>query len=344
MNAVLNYPLGNPPAPGEVMEVVPGLHWLHMPLPLALDHINLWLLEDGDGWTVVDSGFGTRESKDVWERVFREDMGGRPLKRVVITHYHPDHIGLARWLSERFDVEVWMSRGEYDQAHLYMSMSDDEMTGNTATLFQRHGLSDDYAAIMKKRGNTYRKAVDGLPAAFNPLGEGDVITIGDRQWRVIIGRGHCPEHVCLYCREDGLLISGDQVLPRITSNISASPALPFSDPLAEFLDSLDKLDQLPADVRVMPSHGKVFEGLHPRIDYLRTHHRERLDALVEYCDEPRTAYDCLPVLFSRELDAHAMLFAMGESIAHLLHLEATGRVVRQTSDGDGIIRYQRASA
>ncbi|MEX0732909.1 MAG: MBL fold metallo-hydrolase [Aquisalimonadaceae bacterium] len=340
MNAVLNYPLGEPPEPGTSKPVAAGLRWLRMPLPLALDHINLWLLEDGDGWTVVDTGFGTAHTKALWERVFQEDMGGRPLKRVLVTHYHPDHAGLAAWLAERFGIEVWMSPGEFDHAHHHYTRSDSSMASGVVGLFRYHGLDQENAAALEERGNAYRQVVDGLPDAYRPMHEGDSITIGARGWQVIIGRGHCPEHVCLYCAEDGLLISGDQVLPRITSNISANPEAPERDPLADFLASLDTLDQLPEDVRVLPSHGKVFEGLHARIAFLREHHLDRLDALVDFCTEARTAFECLPVLFDRELNPHTMMFAMGECIAHLQHLVATGRLVVGDGDADGRARFR----
>ena len=329
------------PAPGESIEAAPGIRWIRMPLPFALDHINLWLLEDGDGWTVVDTGYGTQVTWDLWLRHFEGTMAGRPVKNVVVTHYHPDHLGSAAWLVERSGAPFWMTLGEYLSGH---AAHDDTAGFDRPTgieFFRVNGLDTSRFPEKMKSGNGYRRGVPTIPTQYRRMMDGDKLSIGGHEWQVITVFGHAPEHAALYCASKNVLISGDQVLPRITTNVGVWGNQPESNPLALFLDSIGRFLPLPADALVLPSHDRVFRGLHGRIAELREHHAVRLERLVEACATPVTAHDVLPVLFKRALDDHQLMFAMGEAIAHLHYLQFRGQLKRETGN-DGVRRFARA--
>ncbi|OWW21875.1 MBL fold metallo-hydrolase [Noviherbaspirillum denitrificans] len=340
LESQLSYAFGDTlPAPGMRQEIAPGVYWLRMGLPFALDHINLWLLRDGEGWTVVDCGIATDATREAWEKVFANELDGLPVMRVVATHCHPDHVGLADWLCSRWNATLWMSTGEYGFARM-MSGSLPGVDG-TAMLphFQRHGLSDE--AMLEKlqgRKSYYPTLVPSVPAAYRRLQDGQVMQIGQRGWQVITGFGHAPEHVSLYCDELRILISGDMVLPRISTNVSVFAVEPEANPVQLYLDSLGKYAGLPDDTLVLPSHGKPFRGLHTRIGQLRDHHRDRLAEVEAACATPQSAADIVPIMFRRPLDAHQLTFAMGEALAHLHKLWFDG-VLRRDTGNDGIIRF-----
>ena len=341
----LDYPHADLPAPGGLIEVAPGVYWLRMPLPFALDHINLWLLQDGDGWTIVDCGFASDETRELWGKIFATlPGGGEPgdgkIQRLIVTHFHPDHIGLAAWLCQRFGLTPWISLSEFLTAHAARSCTPGYDKDDLVALFRQHGLDETRLQAMSASGNVYRRIVPELPAAYRRIRDGDDISINHRSWRVIVGFGHAPEHSALYCEELGTLISGDMVLPRISTNVGVGSAEPEGDPLRLFLESLARYRLLPADTLVLPSHGKVFRGLHTRIDQLNLHHEQRLAELMAACDEPRSATELLPVLFKRELDSHQTYFAMGEAIAHLNYLMHRGQLQRST-DSTGKHRFIR---
>jgi glyoxylase-like metal-dependent hydrolase (beta-lactamase superfamily II) len=305
------------PAPGEALNVAEGVWWIRMPLPFALDHINLWLLEDGDGWTVVDTGFGVEATWALWERHLAGVMAGRPVKNVIVTHYHPDHVGSAAWLTGRTGAPMWMTTSEFLSAH---AAHDDTAGFDRATgvdFLVRNGLDAARMPERLKSGNGYRRGVPDVPRTYRRMMQGDKLAIGGREWQVITVYGHAPEQAMLYCPSLNALISSDQVLPRITSNVGVWGNQPEANPLAAFLDSLSRLSHLPGDALVLPSHERVFYGLHKRIADLHGHHDERLERLLQGCSTPITAFDALPLLFKRTLDDHQMMFAMGESIAHL---------------------------
>ncbi len=319
--------------------VRPGVWWIRLPLPFALDHINVWALEDGDGWTLVDTGFGIPPVQAIWRALSSTLLGGRPVHRIVVTHYHPDHIGLAAWLSERFEAPVWMTESEFLTAHLAWS-STTALTAAQLRHFQCHGLSEDWLHSISTRAGGYRSGVPTLPDWFQRIRDGDCLNIGGHEWIVRVGYGHAPEHACLYSAGLRLLISGDQVLPRISTNVGVWATEPEGDPLGLYLDSLNRLKSLPWDLRVLPSHGWVFDGLHERIDQLAAHHSARLTELLGFCNEPRSAGDVLPFMFRRELDPHTVRFAMGEAIAHLNHLHQRGDLRRSRRE-DGVYTFQR---
>jgi glyoxylase-like metal-dependent hydrolase (beta-lactamase superfamily II) len=334
----LSFPHLEPPAPGSVCEVAPGVYWLRMPLPFALNHINLWLLRDGDGWTAVDCGIGLDDTRTLWERIFAEVIGSSGLTRVLVTHFHPDHFGNAGWLTRRFAAPLWMTETEFLTAQAQYQALAAFGSDATAALFAEHGLNEERVSAIAARGNSYRKIVAEPPARFVRMLEGNEISIGAHTWRVIAGYGHAPEHAALYCQTLGVLISGDMLLPKISTNISVWPTQPESDPLKLFLRSIDRFRELPTDTLVLPSHGLPFRGAHQRVQMLHDHHRERLAEVLQACSKPCSAADLLPVLFRRTLDAHQTFFAMGESIAHLNYLWLRGELTR-VREADGLYRF-----
>ena len=340
--AAPEYPFAEPPAPGTTREVAPGVHWLRMALPFQLDHINLWLLEDGDAWTMIDTGLGNEATRKVWERIFTEKIGVKPVRRVLVTHYHPDHAGNAAWLCERFAAPLWMTRGEFLTVHAARNSSAGYTTEAQLELFRANGLDDARGAELLLRGGLYRSMVPEFPVSHRRLYEGDSLTIGGHQWKVMVGYGHAPEHVSLHCAALNLLISGDMLLPRISTNVAVRPIDPWSNPLRAFLESIARYRALPEDVLVLPSHGLPFRGAHARIAQLEAHHQERLAELQAACAAaPRTAADVLELLFRRKLDTSQIFFAMGVAMAHLHYLHYDGRLALAVG-ADGVARFAPA--
>ncbi len=340
----LDYPWDGPPQGGELREVAPGVHWLRMPLPFRLDHINLWLLEDGEGWTLVDSGFADPPTRALWDALRAGPAAGRPIRRLICTHYHPDHFGLAGWFTHELGAALLMTQGEYLTGQFLGSCSDARFSEGQQGLFRRHGLPHAQSDRLAAKGNAYAGRIGRLPTGYHRLRDGQEVEIGGRAWRVLIGEGHAPEHATLFCPALGVLISGDQILPQITPNISAQWYEPEANPLGAYLDSLAHFRDLPAETLVLPSHRLPFHGLHARLDSLAHHHDQRLDEACAACREgARSAAELLPVLFRRDLDDHQLSFAMGEAIAHLDHLVGQGRLDAR-AERDGVIRYRAAAA
>ncbi len=331
------------PAPGELRLVAPGIYWLRMPLPFRLDHINLWLLEDGDGWTLIDTGIARDEVRDAWETVIARDFtAARPLKRILVSHFHPDHLGLAGWLTERFDVPLWMTAAEWAASSIRNQDNQERLFDPYWRFYARAGFPDSFADAVRGRMGHYAKIVTPPPLEFRRMKDGEEITIGGRSWRVIVGRGHSPEHACLFCEQLQVLIAGDQVLPKISPNVSVWPNQPEADPLAHYLDSLAAFRPLPAATLVLPSHNLPFTGLHARLDQLADHHHDRLGETLAACAESRTGIEVQEQLFQRKLDGHEIFFAIGETLAHLHFLIGSGQIERVRKDGEAD-RFVRAS-
>ncbi len=340
--SLLQFPFDAPPAPGEPREIAPGIHWIRMPLPFALDHINLWLARDADGgWTAVDAGYGNDTTRGLWERHFVSTLGGRPIGRIVATHHHPDHLGNAAWLAERFGAPVAMTIGEFLTAHATLDQRAAHTVGDTCALFAAHGLDREHVAAIVARGNAYSRGVPHAPARIERIVGGDTLRIGAHDWTVIPGWGHSPEHAALHAGDGALLISGDMLLPRISTNVSVWPSDPDGNPLGRFLASIASFEHLPADTLVLPSHGLPFRGIAARVAELRAHHAARLAELeeaLERAGRPMSAGEIVPVLFRRALDLQQRFFATGEAIAHLHYLWHAKRAHRVTGDG-GAIRF-----
>lgn len=347
---VLNYPWSDTlPAPGELLTLLPGLHWIRMPLPFALNHINLWALDDAqagvDGWTVVDAGVATEAIRSLWQTLWAGPMEGKPLTRMLVTHMHPDHVGNAQWLIEHFSgtqpARLWMSATDHLAAMLACRETSGYGGDRAADYFLSHGLHHPEGMNkIRERGGYYASMVPSVPYAYHRLTDGMHVQIGERDWVCMVGYGHAPEHMALYNEHDGLLISGDMLLPRISTNVSVTDMEPEADPLGLFLSSLDRMADLPKDTLALPSHGQPFTGIHTRIQQLKAHHRDRLNDVMGACRQgPRTAAEMLPILFQRPLDLHQTTFAMGEAVAHLNHLWLRG-LLRRWQDEQGVWRFE----
>jgi len=336
LQAQLRYPCGDVPDPGIIKNVAPGIYWLRMPLPFQLNHINLWLIEETNGWTIVDTGINTDATRELWEKIFAHQLRGKPVIRVVATHLHPDHVGLAGWLCERWNAPLLMTLGEYMSA---VAARNDfiESEDMRAAHLLRNGVPADSVPLFHRHKGGYAKGVAPLPPAFQRLIHAHPITLGGHRWDVVVGRGHAPEHASLWCPELNVLIAGDQVLPKISTNVGVWPNEPFADALTWFLDGFSRFRRLPADALVLPSHGFPFVGMHTRLDQLVAHHDARLNditaAIARTGTRGSTGWDMVPVLFPRHLDNNQVVFAFGETLAHLHCLETRARVKRTVVDG-----------
>lgn len=340
MPDTLSHPYPQAPAESRLLQVAPGVYWMRQPLPFALNHVNLWLLRGDDGWTIVDTGIAGSRGRAQWEHVFSTGLDGVPVERLVVTHYHPDHAGLADWIVRRFDVPLHMTQAEWLMARLLHQDRTSDLAAAFERFYRNAGLTGAELTSMLERGNAYPRGVPAVPAAYHRIRHGDQMRIGGRDWRVIGGGGHSPEHAALYCPELELLISGDQVLPRISPNVSVWPLEPEADPLSDFLNGLDRLRGLPERTLVLPSHGLPFHGLESRLDALAAHHAERLEETVGHCAaRPRSGAEIMHLLFPRALDTHQTSFALGEALAHLHHLVRLRRMTVETA-GDGIHRFR----
>jgi glyoxylase-like metal-dependent hydrolase (beta-lactamase superfamily II) len=341
----LTYPFGrgsgSAPEPGAPREVADGVYWARFPMPMSLDHINIWLLRDGDGWAVVDTCLAIPEARDVWERLFTDFFRGAPLTRVICTHMHPDHVGLAGWLTERFETELWMTREEFLMCRAMAADTGRDAPEVAIRFYRSAGFDEAQLEAYRSVFGNFGRFIHPLPDSYRRLVDGETLRIDDRYWEVVVGGGHSPEHAALYCPALKLMISGDQVLPKISSNISVFPTEPEGDPLREWLNSCAGLrERLPDDLLVLPAHETPFYGLHVRLTQLIEGHERGLDALYDHLAEPRRAVECYAPLFDTRIGPDNSLFAIGETLAHLNCLLGRRRIARERG-GDGVQRYRQ---
>lgn len=321
------------PASGQSVSIGPGVRWSRIPLPLDLNHINVWLVETDDGCVVVDTGMAASIGKDAWELIEREYFSQRPLRAVFITHIHPDHIGLAKWLQDRLGVPVIMSRRTHELARAMWGGEGQEHFAKAEQFFSSHGVTDALQIRSMFRPDRFARMTSGMPKVDQFIADEEVIQWGSGEWTALETNGHAEGHLCLSNPAAGLLISGDQVLPTISSNISFMFHSNDANPLGSYLASLQRLRALSEDTLVLPAHGVPFRGLRQRIDDLTGHHVEQLDKLAALCVEPKVAMDVLPFMFRRELKDMHLFLAIGEALAHLEYLVHAGRVRREMRDG-----------
>ncbi|MCL6416549.1 MBL fold metallo-hydrolase [Aestuariirhabdus sp. Z084] len=338
--AALHYPFASKPESGQLLEVAQGLHWLRMPLPFSLNHINLWLLDEEEGFTLVDTGLADDRSIDIWQELFESALAGKALNRMLVTHMHPDHLGLAGWLHERSGAPLYITRTEYLSCRSLLQYSHEQAPEDAIGFYRAAGFDEQQLSYYRSQFGGFGRMMRGVPHSFERLQDGDLISIGSRDWRVIIGQGHSPEHACLFCETENIFISGDQLLPTISSNVSVWPSEPNGDPLDLWLQSCHRLaNLLDEETLVLPSHGKPFTGAPTRLHQLIDEHEADLTALQAFCDQPKRAVDCFEVLFRAPINRHNLIMATGESLAHLKCLEKRNLIKRQR-DASGVDWYQ----
>jgi len=331
------------PEPGTAMEVAPGIRWVRMPLPFALDHVNLFLLDDGDeGWVLVDTGAALKPTQDLWEPILAGQLDGKPISQIIVTHFHPDHVGNAGWLQERTGAPLWMSRTEWLSARANRAEASEQFAMVAPDFYRRAGLSDLLVGELKELGNHFRTLVSPVPPVYHRITDDTALEIGGRTWMPIIADGHSPEHVCLHCADEKIILGGDFLLPRISPNVSVWWHEPEGNPLADYIRFLGSLDYLEPDILVLPSHDRPYRGLPERRVDLVAHHHERFDLALEVCAAPATAADVMYKMFKRQLDAHQSRFAIGEALAHLNYLVDDGQLTRHLDD-DGMWRFAKAA-
>lgn len=342
-NPELKYPYSDHPAAGTTREVADGVRWLTMPMGGSLTHINLYLLEDTDGWFVVDTGLPLKEVADLWDQICADELGGKPVKGVICTHMHPDHIGNALYLTDKFRCPLYMTQAEYYQACSFSNRSGSHhQSWQGQQFYLRAGMPADYLEKLRQMWETSSKdgfTMPSMPNGYQRLQNGDSLRIGANVWKVVVGAGHSPEHACLHCEELGVMLSGDQILPIITSNVSVHPTEPDANPMKFWMESHDKLMSTPDDTFILPAHNLPFYGVRERLRELISHHEDRMLAIEEHCaKKPANARELLPVLFARKLDPRQMMMALGEAIAHT-HLLVQRNRVQRTLDDNGVYQF-----
>jgi glyoxylase-like metal-dependent hydrolase (beta-lactamase superfamily II) len=333
------FPYAQAPEPGTLVAVAPGIFWLRLALPFLLNHVNVYLVEDDGGWAVLDTGLGDDATRQVWESVFAGPLRGQRITRVVCSHYHPDHMGLVGWLTRRFDCPLHVARTEF---LMTKTLENRNFAANT-DFYTERGLPVDASGVVSSDGHGYLSMMTGLPTQYYRLRAGGGLRIGGRDFTVLTGGGHAPEQVMLHCAADALFFSFDQVLTRISPNISVYAMEPEANPLGDYLASLEEIGEtVPGGTLVLPGHHLPFYGLHTRLAELQAHHATRCALIEEACKaEPRSAAELVPVLFKRQMDAHQTGFAFGETLAHVNYMRAQGTLIEARGE-DGILRTRTA--
>jgi glyoxylase-like metal-dependent hydrolase (beta-lactamase superfamily II) len=332
----IRHPWPEPPAEGTATELADGILWMRLPLPMALDHVNVYALRDGDGWTVVDTGFDTRRTRAIWAALLDGPLAGAPVVRVLVTHHHPDHVGLAGWMQAALGAETWATRTAWLFARMLALDEQDRPAPETVGFWRAAGMAPEMLARrMDERPFNFADVVAPMPLGFRRIAAGAAVRLAGRDWDVRVGHGHAPEHATLWCRDEPLVIGGDQLLPGISPNLGVYATEPGADPVAEWLDSCRAFQpHATEDQLVLPGHKLPFRGLPLRLDQLIENHAHALDRLIGWLDEPRTAAECFPPLFRRAIGPGEYGLALVEAVAHLNHLHGLGQVSR-TRRGDG---------
>lgn len=343
MSGKLGFPYPDAPAEGEAIEVAEGVLWMRLPLPMALDHVNVFAFEDEDGWTIVDTGFDTGKTRRIWEKLLAGPLGGKPVVRVIVTHHHPDHVGLAGWFQRDHGAELVTTRTAWLFAR--MLLLDEQMTPVDETLAYWRAAGMDkgvYEKRLTERPFNYADIVADMPLGFKRIKEGSEIHFGGRDWIVRIGNGHAPEHATLWSTDGTLVIGGDQLLATISPNLGVYATEPDADPVGDWLEANERLKQYASPQQlVLPGHKLPFTGLPTRMRQLIDNHHGALTRLEDFLGEPHTAGECFPPLFKREIKGGEYGLALVEAVGHLNHLLHEGRATR-TRREDGAWLWQRS--
>ena len=340
-NSKLDYPFSKRPPDGGTIEVTPNIFWLRMPLPIALNHINLWLLEGDEGWTIIDSGMATKESKTIWNNIFTKSLKKKPVEEILITHMHLDHSGLAGWLANKWNIEPHFTEKEFlETVKINNGMNDDQQR-IYLDYYKKCGY-DEEAQLHFIERNKYRQSlVTNLESGFQELDDQQTVKLSNGLWQIIIAQGHSPSHACLFSEENNVFICGDVLLPRITPNVSVNPAYPDGNPLKDWLDSLENIKQkIPDDLLVLPSHGYPYKGAHLRIETILKNHHDKLNKIYENIDEPKTVVELFSVLFESQINKHNIVLAVGETMSHLNYLVAESKLSKSI-DKNGLYSFSR---
>lgn len=330
------------PEPGKIFMVAEGVHWIRMPMGGRLNNINVWLLKDGDGWTIVDTGVFRDNVKDLWREIFANELGGNPITRVIATHLHPDHTGLAGWIAGEWGCELWMSRADFYMCKAMASDGPSDVPEDALKFYRRAGFTEERLERYRERFGQFGASISTLPAGYRRISDGQYLDINGREWRAVIGHGHAPEHVCLHCPELKVIIGGDQLLPKITPNVSVQPSEPNANPLREWINSCARFRELlPSNLLVLPAHESIYEGLHERLTAMIDWHEVALEKLYDRCETPRRAVDVFPALFKSEITDGSYFPATGESIAHL-HCAVERRMLTVEEDKQGVAWWRQA--
>ncbi len=330
------------PEPGDVKEVADGVLWARMPMWGRLNHINVWILRDYDGWTVVDTGLFREDVQKCWQSIWDNHLEGRPITRVIATHLHSDHTGLAGWITREWGCELWMSRSDFFMCKVMAADGPSDVPEDAIRFYKRAGFTEQRLDRYRQRFGQFGANISELPAGYRRITDNQYLDIGGREWRAIIGHGHAPEHICLYCPELKVIIGGDQILPKITPNVSVQPSEPNANPLRDFINSCGHFRELlPPDLLVLPAHESLYEGVHERLTELIDWHEVALEKLYDLCTEPRRAVDVFPALFKSEITDTSFFPATGESIAHL-HCALERRMLTVEDDEDGVAWWRQA--
>jgi len=337
----IRYPFPDPPEEGTAIEVAEGVLWMRLPLPMALDHVNVYALDDGDSWTVIDTGFASRKTKGIWQRLLDGPLADKPVGRVIVTHHHPDHVGLAGWFIEN-GAELAMPRTGWLMARMLTLDVQDVPNAEAITFYTRAGMEPAELARRKtERPFNFADCVSPLPLGYTRIADGDTITMGGRMWDIRVGNGHAPEHATFWSREDNLIIGGDQLLPSISPNLGVYPTEPDADPVGEWLTSCRQFQIFADEAQlILPGHKLPFTGLSTRLRQLIDNHEGALARLLDHLATPQAAGDCFQPLFKRSISAGEYGLALVEAVAHLNHLHQAGLVTRRRRD-DGAYIFQK---
>ena len=338
----IRFPVEEPPQPGTALEIAEGVLWLRLPLPFRLDHVNIYALDDGDSWTIIDTGIHSKRGRALWKDLLDGPLQGKPIGRIILTHHHPDHVGSAGWLKSEFDIEIWATRTAWLLARMLTLDVQEVWPPESVRFYRRAGMAGQrLEERLAERPFNFADTVSPIPLGFRRIAAGEIVRMGGRDWIIRTGNGHAPEHATFWSTDGELVISGDQIIPGISSNLGVYPTEPDADPVGEWLASCEAFQPFATDRElVLPGHKLPFTGLPARLDQLIDNHHGALDRLRTHLDQPRTAAECFVPLFGREIEDGSYGLALVESVGHLNHLLVTGKVTRQERE-DGAYVWQK---